>query len=806
MAWRELASDQLRRTCVPEKDFLTDFSSTEELESLHEILGQERATQAIEFGLGIPSYGYHIAALGPVGLGKTTAITSYLESRAPSQPTPGDWCYVSDMADPYRPKALSLPPGVAVPFRDAVDAALKGIADALRKAFDSETYAQARSRIIQDMETQRTAIFNDMQATVVQAGFALVQSPTGVALIPAVRGQPMTEQQLAQLDAASRHAIEARRMTLQEELERHMFKVRDLERAARARLEQVDRDVVATTIAPFLDEVLATFGVHAGARRHIDDVRADMIARADLLKALTQPIPPGSEGGIPAESPTAGASPYDRYRINVLVDHSTTRGAPVVVELSPTFYNLLGRIERRLEGGILMADHMTIRPGALHRANGGYLVVDGRAIVRNPVAWAALKRALRTTEIRLDELPGEQTMLPAVSLAPEPIPLNIKVIFITDPETYYALYQVDEEFQKLFKVRADFAPDMPWTPENVHKLARLIQTRCREENLRPLSPEAVAAVVEYAARLVEDQKKLTTRQALITDIVREATYWAGVAGHTIVQRDDVDRAIKERVYRSNLVEERMRELIAEGTILVDTDGQAVGQVNALSVMVYGDYAFGIPSRVTARVYPGRRGVINIEREARLSGSIHDKGVLILAGYLGGTYARTVPLSLSASLAFEQNYSGVEGDSASSGELFALLSALSGVPLRQDVAVTGSVNQQGQIQAVGGVIAKIEGFYSVCRVKGLTGRQGVIIPRANEQDLMLREDVVDAVRAGQFHIYSISTIDEGLELLTGLPAGERQPDGTFPPGTVNALVQERLEDFAQRVRGFGGEAV
>jgi len=516
----------------------------------------------------------------------------------------------------------------------------------------------------------------------------------------------------------------------------------------------------------------------------------------------------GSEesASAPAWLPSPAGSPFDRYRVNVVVDHCDQEGAPVVLETNPTYHNLIGRLEHRAQFGTLVTDFRMIRGGALHRANGGYLVVDARALLRQPLAWQALKRSLHHKEIRIED-PGRQMgIIATTSLTPDPIPLDVKVVLIGDAQTYYILYAMDEEFQKLFKVRADFAVDMEWNQDNVEKVARFIHDRCEDERLPHFDPGAVAKVLEYSARLVEDQHKLTTRFAHVSDIICEAAYWAMRAGHDPVTAGDVQKAIDERIYRANQIEERMRERITEGTIMVDTAGEVVGQVNGLSVVMLGDYQFGRPSRITARTYLGQQGVINIEREARLSGRIHDKGMLILAGYMGGKYAQDVPLSLSASVAFEQSYSGVEGDSASVAETCALLSSLSELPIQQSIAVTGSINQKGGVQAIGGAIHKIEGFFEVCRAAdgGLTGEQGVIIPEANVRHLMLREEVVEATEKGLFHVYPVRTLDEAIRILTGVQAGERDEEGNYPEDSVSGRVQARLKDLAERLKAFGRE--
>ena len=495
-------------------------------------------------------------------------------------------------------------------------------------------------------------------------------------------------------------------------------------------------------------------------------------------------------------------SPFDYYKINVIVDHKADTGAPVVVETNPSYYNLIGRIEHEAQFGTLITNYSFIKGGSLLRANGGYLVVDARALLRQGLAYEALKRALRHQQVKIEDLGSQYSLVATTSLTPEPIPLDVKVILIGDPYTYYMLYAYDDEFQKLFKVRADFAGEMDWTQENTVKIARFIHTRCVEEHLPPFDLTGVAQVVEHSGRLVEDQRKLTTRFAHVADIVRESAYWARKANHEVVLGEDVQKAIDERRYRSSMVEERVREAILTDMIMVDVAGTRVGQVNGLAVLTLGDTMFGKPSRITAKTFLGQAGVINIEREAKLSGRIHDKGMLILTGYLGGKFALDKPLSLTATITFEQSYDGIEGDSASSSELYALLSALSRLPIKQGIAVTGSVNQHGEVQAIGGATAKVEGFFDVCQAKGLTGEQGVILPDANVLTLMLREDVVRAVAEGNFHIYPVKTIDEGIAILTGVPAGVRNKDGKFPKDTVNRRVDDALRSLAMRLKAFG----
>lgn len=799
---RELTADHLRRACAPSD---LSFHSTDELEQLNEIIGQERATRAIEFGLDIPSYGYNIYALGPAGAGKTTTIAKYLERKAAGRPVPNDWGYVNNFERPDEPLALRLPPGGGRALRDRFDALLKALEEQLPKAFESENYEQHRKDLVKDLEQRRQNASQNMEAFARVRGFTIVQTPMGLLFSPLIDGKTITSEQFQQLPIEQQQAYEAKEPELRQEMEKTLRELKALGDEAANLLQNLDREIAAATVGSGFDQLQADYAAWDEVVEYLATVRQHMTQNVESYKSPTaddeeQPSDPTRWLLGPPESL------FEHYRINVVVDHSDESGAPVVVETNPTFYNLIGRIEQEAQFGTLVTDYSLIKGGSLLRANGGYLVVDARALLRQPLAFEALKRSLRHQQVKIEELGAQYSMIATTSLSPEPIPLEVKVILIGDPYTYYLLYAYDDEFQKLFKVRADFASQMEWTAENMVKLARYIRTRCAEENLPPFDASGVAKVIEYSGRLVEDQRKLTTRFAHVADIVREAAYWAQAAARpaaaAFVTGQHVQRAIDERRYRSSMVEERVREAIINNTVIIDVAGAVIGQVNGLAVLALGDTMFGKPSRITAKTYLGQSGVINIEREAKLSGKVHDKGMLIISGYLGGLYAQDKPLSLTATITFEQSYDGVEGDSASSTEVYALLSALARLPIKQGIAVTGSVNQHGEIQAIGGATAKIEGFFDVCREKGLTGEQGVIIPAANVATLMLREEVVDAVAAGQFHIYPVSSIDEGIAILTGAPAGQREADGRFPPGTVNRRVDDALRELALRLKNFG----
>ena len=797
---QELTPSQLRRVCDPAS---FAFQSTADLPVVPDIIGQPRATHAIEFGIDIESPGFNIFVLGPGGTGRATTIQRFLEQKAATQPVPSDWVYVNNFAEPYKPRAIFLPPGKGSELRADMQALVAHLQTDLPRAFETEEYEQARSRIGREFEEARDAEFAKLSGMAEGRGFALVQTPTGLLMAPVVNGQPADAEAVAKLPAKQQQQLEAARRDLEDALGDALRAVRERDKAAKAKLLDLDRQVAGFAVGHRLDDLESKYADYDEVVLYLKQVRRDVIERAQAWKD-TGDAGSGEETSAAqaqAEPDGAAPSPLMRYLVNLLVDNSHCKGAPVIVEPNPTFTNLLGRIEHDVKFGGTTTDFTMLRAGSLHIANGGYLVLRARDLLEDEATYNALKRALSSGTITIEEPGAQMRLLTTVTLAPEPIPLDVKVILLGSPYLYYTLYSADEDFQKLFKVKADFASDMDRTPENEQSYALFIRARSALEQLRDFHPSGVAAIVEYGSRLAEDQTKLTTRFGDVADIIREASYWAGKAGHALVSADDVRRAADEWTYRSNQIEERAQETIAKGTIMIDTTGATVGQVNGLTVSTLGDYAFGEPSRITARTFMGRAGVVNIEREVRMSGRIHNKGVMILVGYLGGQYALERPLTLSASLGFEQLYSDVEGDSASSAELYAILSSLSGLPIEQSIAVTGSVNQRGQVQPIGGAQFKIEGFFKVCQACGLTGDQGVIIPHQNIKDLMLRPEVIQACAEGKFHIWAIQTVDEGIELLTGVPAGQRDESGKFPEGTIHARVEARLKALAEGIEKF-----
>jgi lon-related putative ATP-dependent protease len=789
----ELTTIQLRRVCDPAT---LGFSSTAELAPLDEIIGQARAVHAVSFGIEIQSTGYHIYALGPAGTGKTTIIRKFLEQKSAAQPTPDDWCYVFNFGDPDRPRSLRLPAGKGHAFQKAMDQLVEELKVAMPRAFEGDQYSQEQERLQKEFEKRQQALFQELEEETEAKGLRLIQTPHGILILPVIHGDVVPPDRLDQLDDETRHEIERRQAEIQDRLRETMRRVRQLYQEARERVLSLDREVVGYAVSHLIEDIQQSYAEFAGIVSFLDEIRTHILDNVSAFRQLQE-----AEQSSGTSLTEGRQSWFDRYRVNLLVDNRETEGAPVVFESHPTYHNLVGRIQYQARLGTLITDFSLIKAGALHRANGGYLIIDALDVLTKPFAWEALKRALKNKEIRIEPMAEEYALIATKTLEPEPIPLDVKVVLLGEPLIYYLLYDVDEDFSELFKVKADFAQEMDWGADTALQYACFIGSLCREAKIKHFDPSGVARVVEEGARLVAHQGKLSTRFGDVVDLIHQASYWAGQNGNGLVTAVDVQRAIDERIYRSNRLEERLRELVEEGTLLIDTEGDVVGQVNGISVLPLGDYSFGSPSRITARTYVGSAGVLNIDRESKLGGRIHNKGAMILSGYLGGTYAQEAPLALSASITFEQVYEEIEGDSASSAELYALLSSLSGLPLKQSLAVTGSVNQRGQIQAIGGVNEKIEGFFEVCKRKGFTGEQGVIIPRSNIKNLMLRQDVVRAVEAGVFHVYAVSNVDEGIALLTGREAGERQPDGTYPEGTVNRAVQDRLMTLAERVKAF-----
>jgi lon-related putative ATP-dependent protease len=789
---RELTASELWNPCDPS---VYSFENTASLPGEVTIIGQERAVRAIGFGVGIASFGFNIYALGYTGTGRSTTIRTFLDRIAAGQPVPDDWIYVYNFADANQPNAISLPPGTAVEFRHDMQELVSDLLREIPRAFESEDYETQKEKIVREMQEQRNEQFAQLEHKVNERGFTLLKTAMGLGIAPVLNGQVLTPEAYQQLDEGTRQDIEARQQLLQSEMAETMRTIRDLEKTTKRRLLDFDREIAGFAVGHLIEDLKAKYGHLTEVPQYLDEVQADIVDNVEGFKVQEE----AEERLTAAMQASQREALWKRYKVNVIVDNSQQQGAPVVFEPNPTYSNLIGRVEHQAEFGALVTDFAMIKSGCLHRANGGYLVVEMRGLLANSLAWDALKRAIKNRCIRTEEVGAHLQLVSTVTLEPEPIPLDVKVVLIGDPLNYYLLQEYDEDFRKLFKVQADFGAHVDRTPETCQNYAQFIAARCHQEELPHFEPEAVARVVEYGSRLADHQKKLATRFGEIADLVREASFWAKREGHKRTTATDVHKAIDEKIYRANRVEEQIQELIDEGTLRVDVEGEAVGQVNGLSVLSLGNYAFGKPSRITVRTYTGKAGIISLDREAKLSGRIFDKGLLTLTGYLGGKYALDRALSLSASISFEQLHDEIEGDSASSTELYALLSSLSGLPLKQGIAVTGAVDQQGNVQPIGGANEKIEGFFLTCRQKGLTGNQGVILPAQNTVNLMLRAGVRQAVAEGKFHIYPVRTIDEGIEILTGVPAGKLQEDGTYPEDSVHGRVMTRLDEITENLQ-------
>lgn len=787
-----LAPDQLYTKCDPD-----DLPPAGDAAEASDALGQERALDAVRFGVGIRRHGYNIFVYGAPGTGKYPLARRQIEQSAAAMSAPPDWCYVHNFQETHKPKALQLPAGRGCGLRRDMERLIRELRAAIPAAFASEDY-QARAQALQSQFSQRQeAAFNDLQEHAKARDVGLIRTPGGLALAPTSKGEVVNSEAFRQWPEDLQEKIRADISELEKELQEVLKRVPQWDRERRERLRGLNQEVVSHAVGQFIEELSKDYGDLPDVIDYIEQVRADLLENGEEFQTLETPVTQQEVAvrGGPREPS------FRRYQVNVIVDNGGREGAPVVYEDLPTHGNVIGRIEQMAQFGALTTDFSLIKPGALHAANGGYLMVDARKLFMQPIIWEEIKRALQANEIRIHGLTEALGFVNTVTLQPQPVPLDVKVVLLGDPTIYYLLSQSDPDFAELFKVAADFDDQVPRNHGNTARYARMIDDTARREGLRPLSRDATARVIERAARIAADSERLTLRLRAIDDLLYEADYWAGVDGNGEIAARDVERAIDGQTRRADRIRERSQEQILRETLLIDTDGEAVGQVNGLSVLQLGEFAFGKPSRITARVRLGRGEVLDIEREVEMGGPLHSKGVLILSGFLGARFARRHPLALSASLVFEQSYGGVDGDSASSTELYALLSALSGVPIRQSLAVTGSVNQLGQVQAIGGANEKIEGFFDICAARGLTARQGVLIPAANVKHLMLRRDVVEAAAQGKFHVYPVETIDQGIELLTGVPAGEPDPQGNFPAGTVNGLAQATLLDFARNARSF-----
>ncbi len=787
---KELTYKDLKKECDPA---FFKFKTTRELDPFDGVIGQSRAIKAMEFGLNIDIKGYNIFIEGPTGIGKTIYARNKLSEIAKTKPVPDDWCYVYNFSNSNEPMAINLPAGLGREFTNDMNQFIETIKNEIKSAFNNQDFEKEKDAIQKDVEEKKIKLIDKLNKDAAKQGFEIKNTSSGIYFLPMINGKTLSEDEFNALDEKTKQDFEARSVAIQQETIETMKKIKEIEGKATDKMNSWQNNIALFAVTIQVNELRNKYKKFTKIQTFLKEVQKD------ILTNLNDFIEDEKPSNLPAQmqmAKNANGKPWDKYKVNLFVDNSELKGAPVILDSNPSFYNLFGKLEYENSFGMMKTDFTLIKPGLIHKANGGYLVLQVKDLLTNPILWDSFKRVLRTKLIYVDTLKDYQLNTVAIaSVKPEPIPVNIKVVLVGPSNIYYHLLEADEDFRKLFKVKVEFDEEAPRTDSNMFKIAQFIHNFCEKEKAPHFNAGAVAKVIEYCSRMVENQAKLSTQLNDITELLGEACTWAKMEKAKVVTADYVKKAISERIERINKYDQRLVEMIQNGTIMIDTDGQKVGQINGLSVMHIGDYSFGKPAKITANTYVGKSGIVNIEREVELSGTSHSKGVMILSAYIGEKFAQEKPLSLSASLCFEQMYNGVDGDSASSTELYALLSSLSELPIKQSIAVTGSVNQKGEIQPIGGVTDKIEGFFTICKLRGLTGDQGILMPYQNIKNLNLNDEVIKAVKDGTFHIYAIKTVDEGIELLTGVPAGKKNKNGEYTVGTVNYLVNEKLKKYA-----------
>lgn len=797
---RKVPIEKLRVTTDPA---IFPFETTNEIDALEMgIIGQHRAVHAMEFGLKVKQSGYNLFLVGPVGTGKTTYAATKVRQIARTKSCPMDWCYVYNFTNSDSPKALSFPPGTGSVFQKKINELLRDIEREIRKTFSSEEYEKQKRFIVDTFESKAEEMWKGLSLYARELNFSLERTQQGTfATVPLQFGKRISQEEFKSLPPEVQQEYKEKNKKIEEKMVEALRTMQLLEKEVEKAVKKLNHDSAARAVEHLFIPLQESYGLDERVRAYLQAYQQDVIENYHFFTEEPQqeqnPMLGLLQGGQQKEKLT-------RYKVNVLVDLSQQQGAPVISESNPTYYNLFGKMEYKSSFGTAVTDFTMIKPGALHLANGGYLILNVVELLSNPYSWQVLKRTLKTGKIRIENVYEERALIATAGLKPEPIPLNIKVILIGTPYYYQLLSEVDEDFHKLFKVKVEFDTEMDKDVEHHLTFASFIRSYSEKQGLLPFHRTALASMVDFSSRLVEDQGKMTTRFNELTRLMVEASFWAEEEGATEVHEQHVKKALSEQEYRSNRVDEKIRDMIVEGTIMVDVTGERVGQINGLAVLDMGDYSFGSPHRITAQTFVGRTGIINIERETAMSGQIHHKGLLILSGYLAGIFAQDKPLPLSASITFEQTYSVIDGDSASSTELYALLSSLSNIPIKQGIAVTGSVNQWGEVQPIGGVNEKIEGFFAVCKAVGLTGEQGVMIPHQNVKNLMLKDEVIEAVKQGSFHIWQVRTIEEGIEILTGIEGGIANEEGEFPEGTVFYEVNERFRRMYASIAQDGGD--
>ena len=786
MKKNELSYKDLKNCCNPNT---FKFETTEELDSEGLVYGQERGIAALEFGLKVNSKGYNLYVEGPSGVGKTMYSKRYVAEIAKKAKTPSDWCYIYNFNDPNEPIAVSLPAGQGKEFKQTMEILTQEVHKYLKRTFNNEDFEKEKKSIKQKYEEKREKLLASLNKETMKYDFQIKAAPNGIYMLPMVDGKVINDEQFEQLDDDIKKKFEENSELVQSQIMQVIGQIKNIEREADKKVDEWQSNVALLTINTYINPVRTIYKKYPKIVTFLDDIKKDILKNINFFIAEEVPTPAAPQTPKPDIN-----KPWLNYRVNLFIDNSNIEGSPVIMDSNYAYHNLFGKLEYENQYGMLKTDFTMLKPGALHKANGGYIILQAQDLLTNQACYDALKKALLVKELNIENNFEQRSSMVMISLKPEPIPLNVKVLLLGDANIYHTLLAIDPDFKKLFKIKVEFEETAPRNEENVVKLSKFVHSFCEKEDCLPLDKFAMAKVVEYTSSLADDKEKLSTQFSEIGEIISEDSTWAKISRKKVISADYIEKALTQRIERIKKYDSKYTEMIEENTLLIDTDGYKVGEINGLTVMSIGDYTFGKPAKITANTYIGKTGVVNIEREVDLSGSTHSKGVLILTGYLGQKFAQEFPLSLTASLCFEQLYNGVDGDSASSTEGYAILSSLSGIPINQSIAVTGSVNQKGNIQPIGGVNEKIEGFYNVCKKRGLNNEQGVIIPIQNVRNLHLSDEIIEAVKEKKFHIYAVSTIDEGIEVLTGVPAGKKNKNGNYPAGTVNYLAYEQLKQY------------
>ena len=784
----ELSYRDLKMVC---NQNMFNFETTEELEPINDGIGQERGIKALEFGINVNVKGYNLYIEGPSGVGKTMYTKNYLDSISSKKKVPNDWCYIYNFQNPNEPIAISLPAGQGKEFKENMEGFIKEVKKDIKKTFNADDFEKEKTLIKKEFEEKREAVLNELNEKSQKYGFQVKSAQNGIYMMPMIDGKVIQEEEFEKLDENIKQEYEEKSTIVQQQIMDAISVIKNIERQSDKKVSEWQSNVALLTVNAHINYIKSKYKRNKKINQFLNDVKQDVLKNVSyFLEEDNQ------QNNTQIPQAQKRQDPCLNYRVNLFIDNSNMEGCPVVMDSNYSYQNLFGKLEYENYYGALKTDFTMLQPGLMHKANGGYIIFQAKDLLANGICYEELKRVLRVKELSISNAMEQRSQMAMISLKPEPIPLNVKVIIIGDANIYHTLLSMDSDFRKLFKIKVEFEETAPINEENVNKLARFVHTFCEQEELPPLNKSAMARIVEYASRLAGDNDKLSTRFTEIAQVVGEAGTWAKLSKNKTVTEEFVDKALIERVERIKKYDAKYVQMIKENTLLINTKGSRVGEINGLTVMTIGDYSFGKPAKITVNTYTGKEGIVNIEREVEMSGSTHSKGVYILSGYLGELFAQDIPLCLTASICFEQLYNGVDGDSASSTELYGLLSSLSEIPIKQSIAVTGSVNQKGQIQPIGGVNEKIEGFFQICKMRGLDGSHGVVIPIQNVNNLQLSDEVVDAVKNKQFHIYAISTIDEGIEILTGVPAGKKDKEGNFPAGTVNYLVYEKLKKYAK----------